>query len=569
MRVRRILALLIVALVLSVGPGPLVSVARAARITAPGLNITSGGAWPTDPVLCDLVLDGEIEEGDAASLEQKFRTIVPEQLVRGMFLLCLRSNGGDTGEAVKIAQFMMRIDRAVIATVIEDGQTCASACAIIFLAGRWPLRVGALPYRFLHPRGRLLYHSTHVELTKFSDKELLAFLTEPTTDPRGLKGKIADIYKYGLRDVQGVMATFKKSIFSRDTLGDPFVRPSLFLEMFAQDPDEWVCVDNVDAVGRWNIKVYGYQPPKPPSKQNYLNICRNAYHWRSDRFAVDAELVDLEGDGELERPPATTTLAGRNKSNFLFDDRFTMPVFAEWGRLTCVTEVNYGNERGLHPTGKKHLDVESSLSTFFVDEHGLTGPVIETAPIANYPAATLLRDLPVIRPAPDRGASRTRPALGFNDYPNSVMNGCSYKSIPKIERSACQAACAVDPACQGYSHNKLTQACELKHTLTARRLDPLWTSGAPSAEPAPGRSVRAEAMAEFRTFSIEKTVRLDGKLISEAKIESREACSDRCEVDAMCLAAETSGETCRLFSEVAGLRDASKVVFDVWFKKQQ
>jgi hypothetical protein len=574
MRVRRILTLPVVALVFLVDPSPLHDVAQAATISAPGLHAKASADnekinsyWPTDPVLCDLVLDGDVEEGDAASLEQKFQSIVGTQ-TSFTFFLCLRSNGGDLHEAVKIAQFLLGTARPSIGTVIEDGQTCASACAIIFLAGNAPARVGAWPQRFLHPRGRLLYHSSRVDLSNFSEKNLLAFLTEPTTDPRGLKGKITDLYKDGLQDVQSVIATFQKIIYQREDLGDRWVRPSLFLEMFAQDPDEWICVDNVDAIGRWNIQVYGYQPPNPPKEQNYANICRNAYQWRSDQFAVGAE-YGLEEIAELKKPPATTMLAGRNKSNARFDDRFTMSGQATFQPLMCVIELNYD------PTDreKKQLDARSTLSTFFLASGGFAPgsvTITELAPTAFSPAATLLRDLPGIRAAPDRVMSKNRPAIGFNGYPNSVMNGCSYKSIPRMDHGACQAACAADSACQGYSHNKITQACELKHTLTARRLDPLWTSGAPSAGPAPGRSVRAEAMVPLG----EKDVRIEGKLIDEAKVENPEACPGLCKSDPMCLTVEDlGGQICRRFSEVTGLRkapaDEQKFAVTIQIKRQQ
>jgi hypothetical protein len=593
MPLRRILTLSVVALVLLVDPSPPHYVAQAASITAPGLNVKAYKAgdakatadWPTDPVLCDLVLDGDVEEGDAASLEQKFQTIVDTYpFATGgytfAFFLCLRSGGGDLHEAVKIAQFVLAPKAPTIETVIEDGQTCASACAVIFLAGTAPDRVSARPRRFLHPRGRLLYHSSSLEvaLRKFSDKDLLAFLTEPTTDPRGLKGKIVDLYKDGSRDVQSVIAAFQKNIFRQEDLGDAWVRPSLFLEMFAQDPDEWICIDNVDAVGRWNIQVYGYQPPKPPKQQNFSNLCRNAYRWRSDRFAVDAE-ADFEEQGDLKQPPPTMTLAGRNKSNIEFDERFTMSFGAMYLPLICVIEVNYGYEpqsytekyafQGRPPVARRkaQLDAKSTLSSFFLPSGGFTPgsgsvAISALAPTAFSPPATLLRDLPGIRPAPNRDVSQNQPAVSFNDYPNSVMNGCSYKSIPKIERSACQAACAADSACQGYSHNKLTHACELKHTLTARRLDPLWTSGAPSAGPAPGRSVRADEMVRLndpiRGVIVEKIPRIEGKLIDEPKVERGEECWDRCKSDPMCLAAEGYeyvGEVCRRFSEVTGLRE--------------
>jgi hypothetical protein len=578
MRIRSILALPILALVFSLVPPRLLSVAQAARITAPGLHVKAfqadekktNAVWPSDPVLCDLILDGDVEQGDAASLQQNFQAIVGKMNAFSFFL-CLRSSGGDLGEAVKIAQFVLQTQRPSIATVVEDGQTCASACAIIFLAGNAPARVGAFPQRFLHPRGKLLYHSSRLDLSRFSDKDLLAFLTEQTPDPRGLKGKIVDLYKDGLRDVQSVIATFQRFTSQREDLGDRWVRPSLFLEMFAQDADEWICVDTIDAVGRWNIQVYGYQPPQSPRKQDYSNVCRSAYHWRSDQFAVDAA-DDLEDEGELRTPPASTTLSGRNKSNAGFDSRFTMSFQAPFQPLNCIVELKYDY-------GKKQLDSQSTLTTFFLPTGGFTpGAVIvsELSPVAYYPAATLLRDLPGIRP--DRGATKTRPAVRLNDYPNTVMNGCSYKLIPKMERAACASACAADAACQGYSHNTITQACELKHTMTARRLHPLWTSGSPSGGPAPGRSVRADTMVTYdelaKNVRLVNNARIAGKLIDEANVATSEACSDRCKSDAMCLAMEFTPSTnvCRRFSEMTGFREASPVeneFIDVKIKKQQ
>ena len=56
------------------------SIAHGATITAPGLHIGARRAdakkidasWPTDPVLCDLVLDGNIAEGDAKAFATAF-----------------------------------------------------------------------------------------------------------------------------------------------------------------------------------------------------------------------------------------------------------------------------------------------------------------------------------------------------------------------------------------------------------------------------------------------------------------------------------------------------------------
>lgn len=568
-RLRLALWLPLFALIVLLDPAGLASDARAANIAAPALHLKATQAndklsryWPSDPVLCDLVLDGDVKEGDAAALEQAFATIVGNANAFSFFL-CLRSLGGDMAEAVKIAQFVLQTQRPSIATVIEDGRTCASACAIIFLAGNAPARVGAWPQRFLHPRGKLLYHSTHIDLDRYTDKELLDYFTEPTGDPRGLKGKVLDLHKGGLRDVQSVIATYQGFIHQREELGDRWVRPSLFLEMFAQDPDEWICIDNVDTVGRWNIQVYGYQPPRVPTKQDYLNVCRNAYHWRSDEFAADAR--DDEQEGKLERPSPATTLAGRNKNTDRFDDRVTMPYQAAMAPLTCVIEIRYSDT----DDGKNQLGAESMLTTFFLP---VAGVFSQLAPTAFFPAPKPLRDLPGVRPPPDRGAVRTRPAVNFTSYPNSLMNGCSYKSVPRIERDACESACSSDPTCQAYSHNKITKACELKHTLIARRLDPLWTSGAPSTGPIPARSARAAGMVAY--YDLAQNQRFEGKLIAADNAETMDVCSARCKSDASCLAAEyeSSAEICRRFSEVTGFKDAppdNRNMVDAQIKQQR
>ena len=514
-------------------------------------------------MLCDLVLEGVVEEGDAAAVEKAFASIVGNANAFSFFL-CLRSDGGDLAEAVKIAQFLLNTQRPSIATVVEDGKTCASACAIIFLAGNLPARVGAWPQRFLHPRGKLLFHSSHIDLDRYTDKQLLEYLTEPSSDPRGLKGKIIDLYKGGLRDVQSVIATYYQVfMFQREELGDRWVRPSLFLEMFAQDPDEWICVDNVDAVGRWNIQVFGYQPPRAPKQQDYYNVCRNAYHWRLDEFAADAD--DVSEEAKLERPPLSTMLAGRNKAKQFFDDRVTMVYQAPLAQLSCVVEIAHLD----HGDGKKQFDAELTLTVFFTP---VAGALSYLAPTAFFPAAKPLRELPGVRPPQDRGGARTRPPVTFTRYPNSLMNGCSYKSVPRLERDACEAACSSDPLCQAYSHNTITKACELKHTLIAKRRDPLWTSGAPSTGPRPAQSVRAEAMVAY--YELGGTKRFDGKLIAAEKVETMDVCSARCKADASCLAVEyeLSAEMCRRFSEVTGFKEAppnNQNIVDAQIKRQR
>jgi hypothetical protein len=112
-RLRLALWLPLFALIVLLDPADLASDARAANIAAPALHLKATQAndklsryWPSDPVLCDLVLDGDVKEGDAAALERAFATIVGNANAFSFFL-CLRSLGGDMAEAVKIAHFVL------------------------------------------------------------------------------------------------------------------------------------------------------------------------------------------------------------------------------------------------------------------------------------------------------------------------------------------------------------------------------------------------------------------------------------------------------------------------------
>jgi hypothetical protein len=559
--IRAILMPAILGLALAVAP-PSMSIARAATITAPALHILAHRAdakkadvsWPTDPVLCDLVLDGNVAEGDAKAIEQAFKSLVRPEEQGVAFFLCLRSDGGDLREAVEIARFVLRSQRPSITPVVEDGRTCASACAVIFLSGMAPARVGGWPHRFLHPRGKLLFHSSQLDVNRMSDEDVRHYLGQP--DPNGIRGRVAKLYADGLSDAQSVIATFQQLIMQREDVGDHWVRPSLFLEMFGQAPDEWLCIDTVDAVGRWNIQVYGYRPPEPPRQEHYSNLCRAAYHWRSDQFAVDAE-IDLREEGELKQPPAATPIAGRIQSKAGFDERYTIPFEARMGPVTCVVELKHGWDSGTR-TYKKQLDDSATLTAFFVVNEPTTPAsvlMLELAPAGYYPAATLLHDLPGLRAPPDWAAPQPRPAVEFADHPNRVMNGCAYRAMPKTDRDACAAACATDAACRGYSHHKITRTCELKHTLTALRRNPLWSSGTPSPGPAAAASVRAPTMALYPADGdAHRDYKLVGKLIDDAKVREFADCTNSCKSDQACVAIQygTATDTCRRFSEVTG-----------------
>src|SRR5436190_6198879 len=93
------------------------AMAHAAAIASPALHAKAVKAdgkvsahWPTDPVQCDLILSGDIKEGDADELARQFRAI-SEGSNSFSFFLCLRSEGGSVPEAIKIAKIVLRSQR--------------------------------------------------------------------------------------------------------------------------------------------------------------------------------------------------------------------------------------------------------------------------------------------------------------------------------------------------------------------------------------------------------------------------------------------------------------------------
>ena len=117
----------------------------------------------------------------------------------------------------------------------------------------------------------------------------------------------------------------------------------------------------------------------------------------------------------------------------------------------------------------------------------------------------------------------------------------------------CQAECSADSACQAYSYNRISSSCELKHTLTAMRLDPVWVSGAPTNGALPDRSSRAVTMAEYELPGDQF---LEGETLDTAQAANEKDCERRCESDRSCMAVEyiNSTDQCRRLSGITGLR---------------
>ncbi len=67
----------------------------------------------------------------------------------------------------------------------------------------------------------------------------------------------------------------------------PWVKTSLFYQLMLRGPTQNLLIDTVDRAGRWEIGVYGFQPPSFINENNARNACQNAIAWNGDQFSAE------------------------------------------------------------------------------------------------------------------------------------------------------------------------------------------------------------------------------------------------------------------------------------------
>lgn len=201
-------------------------------------------------IKCNVRLSGEIVEGDHTRLREIYdltgsgsqgKVFSGGQLAPSF--LCLDSSGGSYAEALKIAKFLT--GSGAIATVVEAGRSCFSACAVIFMAGSNSFHLGQAPGRWLHVRGRLGFHAPFLEKSKLPSR---LSADDAITVYVSAQRAIAELIKaFSLSEVD-----VDRQFFSR-----PWVRKSLFLQMSLTGPDSLYEIDTIDRAGRWGIALFG------------------------------------------------------------------------------------------------------------------------------------------------------------------------------------------------------------------------------------------------------------------------------------------------------------------------
>jgi len=203
---------------------------------------------------CKLTLEGPIRPGDADKLAAALAALPgAETPDGGTVTLCLDSPGGSYDEGLKVISLLLK--HTNVATIVERGAQCYSACAFVFLAGNSQLSEdGELgPDRTLDAGGTLGFHAPYIK----SDAG--------TTDPV----QTAETYKEGVHAIAKMLEIDRRNLFPR----------GLLAKALQVGPDYLLYVDTVEKAGVWSIKLKGYRPPETLSEAMLDQACRNKDIW--------------------------------------------------------------------------------------------------------------------------------------------------------------------------------------------------------------------------------------------------------------------------------------------------
>ncbi|MBO0905778.1 hypothetical protein [Jiella sonneratiae] len=277
------------------------------------------GASREEPVIA---LTGTIAKGDAEKLVALVETLCRSRecdVQNTAAMLTLDSPGGTFTEGIALARAMREKN---VASVVEAGHVCLSACALAWLGGssfHATGGVGTYVDRFVEPGARIGFHSPYVSpaaIAALPDAERLE------TQASGLR--------LGISALVGFLAEFN-------------VNPLVIDRIVAMGPDAVMAIDTVA-----DVVAFGGELPKVPLSALSLdraaitrNVCEKllALHYRTGLDGVGALASNFgeastgktrEGEAflgyDIDDRPLTLAFCGATASQTIPSSDFTVSL---------------------------------------------------------------------------------------------------------------------------------------------------------------------------------------------------------------------------------------------------
>jgi len=287
--------------------------------------------------ICDVKLEGLIDEGDGNKLSAALDAVpMPAESSRTNVALCLNSLGGNYDEALKLITILLK--RTNVATVIDRGAQCFSACAFLFMAGNTQKSEdGELgPDRTLDVRGTLGFHAPYLT----------------TGDGTDVAKATIENFSRGVSAIASLLEIDRRGLYPRGLLG----------RALQVDPDHLLYIDTIEKAGVWSIKLKGYKVPAVLTSRMLDQACRSKDLWTNFSHTVLGRAVDDPEELHGTRQSDFPEIRGTNDPVKLVQGkhRETLDMFGYEATNLCVADV--------FSDGKKHLFL--SLSMVPTDQQG-------------------------------------------------------------------------------------------------------------------------------------------------------------------------------------------------------
>lgn len=197
-------------------------------------------------------LSGEILDGDVKKLEAELDNA-------DQAIVSLNSIGGSFSEALKIAALLQE---NLASTIVEDGASCLSACAVAFLGGSAQGEEGdTTPSRSIAANAHLAFHAPALAvadtgLTKAAAQTAYAAAMKAVTD------------------------------FVRMS-GDLGIEAKTAADLMTVEPDQTYAINTAYRLGRVGVEVQKLSPPADITMSMVRNLCTNGWSYSED--ATEAE----------------------------------------------------------------------------------------------------------------------------------------------------------------------------------------------------------------------------------------------------------------------------------------
>ena len=317
--------------------------------------------------------------------------------------ICLNSPGGVLSEALRMAADLHRYG---IGTVVDDGNICLSACALMFMMGTEDWEI-VRPSRKMHVTARLGFHrpelrssskapATPLALTQSFDLAIeasLAFLRLANTPEPGAPHQ-------------------------------PMIAPRLIEAFFARRGQDFLHIETVEQAGRWGIDVFGFDAPDPDhvSPAEMYQACLNIQRWSDvpatlslsvpDAFWL-AQTVRQQVVVSDPRSGANVDVSGHREVRFAVDLTLAFDRRAdELPELSCVIELS---EYGFWICGKGSGDVpllRRVKPCRFEDGAAVVARFDALPTFALYPPDTRIADLAHVAAQTAQGAKNISDEIG-------------------------------------------------------------------------------------------------------------------------------------------------------------